>query len=182
MFHCTSKCCIIKNCDLLFKPFEKKKFNQKRRKKAGVFIFDPEQSRVLLVRSRGDLFGAPKGSIEENENIIDCALRELKEETGLILNQNQLLKEIKIKNRSFYFYSEIKTKDDVFPEIKEDNDVNGITWIKIDCLEDMIKNGLITLNQDCKFLFKKFLNISFMKSEFTKIKKRKSKSLSKKNL
>jgi ADP-ribose pyrophosphatase YjhB (NUDIX family) len=175
MFRCSTGCCTIQIYEQKWRRF----IYRKRSKKAGVFIFDPEQERVLLVRSRGFLYGAPKGTIETDESCIDCAIREVKEETGLIVNESDFKKGVKIKNRAIYYYAEMKTTN-VQPEDRPDNDVNAITWIKISCLEEFIKNGIVTLNQDCKLLFKKFLDKIFCRSEFTKVRNRKSKSLSKK--
>lgn len=175
MSRCSSGCCQIQLCEQKNRRF----VYRKKTKKAGVFIFDPEQQRVLLVRSRGFLFGPPKGTIEDNESCSQCAIREVREETGLVIQETVFKKGVKIKNRAVYYYAEISTTN-VFPEDRPDNDVNGITWVKLTCLEEFIKNGVITLNQDCKLLFKKFLNKTFSKSEFIKVENKKSKSLSKK--
>ena len=43
-----------------------------------------------------------------------------------------------------------------------DNDANGITWIKTDCLNDFIKSGFISLNNHAKLVFKKFLDKTFV--------------------
>src|SRR6185503_5025830 len=53
--------------------------------KCGVILFD-EQQQVLLVRNREcKKWGLPKGSMEPNENLIECAFRETKEESGIDL-------------------------------------------------------------------------------------------------
>lgn len=47
---------------------------------------NPEQCKILLVRQKfSNLYGLPKGHIEENETHFQAAVRELKEETGLNL-------------------------------------------------------------------------------------------------
>lgn len=63
---------------------------------AGVaLIYD---GKILLVHptngtwQRG-ICGIPKGKMEDGEDPIEAALRELKEETGIVLRQNQLLPE-----------------------------------------------------------------------------------------
>lgn len=170
MMRCSDNCCAIKYSTLPRKPIYKT-----RSKKSGVFIFDPVEKRVLLVQSRGHLWGSPKGTIEQDETNAQCAIREVKEETGLDINVTDFQRGVKIKNRALYYYAELKTTE-VDPENKEENDVNGITWIKIDCLAKMIKDGNMILNQDCKLLFRKFLGIVFPLSDFIKVEKKKSRS------
>lgn len=144
--------------------------------KAGFFIYDPAEDRVLLVQSRGELWGPPKGTIEENESKQDCALREVKEETGLEIKAPDFEKRFNF-DRACYFYTELDSKTHpVDVQSTKDNDANGITWIKVKCLLEHIKSGRITVNRHCKETFKKFLNVSLEvhpKEEFIKIKKSK---------
>ena len=83
---------------------EKKRY----RKKAGIFIYDPETKKVLLVQSRGRLWGPPKGTIKDNELDKDCAIREVKEETGINILESNFLKIMRIKNNAIYYYVEMK--------------------------------------------------------------------------
>jgi ADP-ribose pyrophosphatase YjhB (NUDIX family) len=55
--------------------------------RAGVILFSPNKKYVLLVKTKlyGN-WGFPKGKVEKNENLNMCAMRELKEETGLTIN------------------------------------------------------------------------------------------------
>lgn len=73
---------------LYFKDFKK----QKTRITAGiVFIY---KNRILLVHPPNHkwskTFSYPKGRIEKNESIIDCAIRETREEIGVNINKNLL--------------------------------------------------------------------------------------------
>ena len=78
---CINDCCTIKvNMYRSNNPAHFKRHN-----KAGMFIYDPNEDRVLFVQSRGHLWGPPKGSLDEGEKEIDSAIREVKEETGLNL-------------------------------------------------------------------------------------------------
>lgn len=66
-------------------------------KSAGVVII--YKNKILLVHPTGSKryyynYSFPKGQVEEGEEIIDCALRELKEEVGISLNKNQLDKKM----------------------------------------------------------------------------------------
>jgi 8-oxo-dGTP pyrophosphatase MutT (NUDIX family) len=168
-YACEKGCCSIK-----VKTYPPNSFRHPRRrnyKKAGVFICDPLEDRVLLVQSRGQLWGPPKGTLEIGETNRHCAIREVKEETGLDITVRDFSRATKIKNRAMYYYVEMDTCDVEVQEHddEEDNDANGIAWFKIDCLEQCIRDGMIVLNQHCKLTFKRFLNKTFPKSDFIKV-------------
>lgn len=159
--YCDKGCCSIKtiNYDQHYRK------HRKNCKKAGVFIYDPNKNSVLLVQSRGQFWGPPKGTIQEetNETPLECALREVKEETGLSVSSENFTNELQIKNYAFYYYLEmnsveldIQQHDDI-----ELNDANGISWINIDCLENCILNGKIKLNRHAKITLRYFLNKDF---------------------
>jgi 8-oxo-dGTP pyrophosphatase MutT (NUDIX family) len=168
-YRCKEGCCDIHIKNYKFTP----KYYDRKPCKAGVFIYDPSKDRVLLVQSRGHLFGPPKGTLKKGEEIIDCAIREVKEETGIDINSEDLLKFINIKNRSTYYYLEMDTCDiKVQTNVDEfSNDANGITWIKIQCLKQAILDGNIVLNHYAKILIRKFIGVVFPNSDWTKINK-----------
>jgi ADP-ribose pyrophosphatase YjhB (NUDIX family) len=172
-YYCKKDCCHIQ-----IKKFDKKQNQYKPRtnyKKAGVFIFDPKENRVLLVQSRGHLFGFPKGTLEIGESEIKGAIREVKEETGIDVSKYRFTKATRIKDRAICFYLEMDTcKVSLQTKIK-DNDANGITWIKISCLEECISNGNIYLNHYSKIIFERFLKKTFTSSGFSKVTYKKGK-------
>jgi ADP-ribose pyrophosphatase YjhB (NUDIX family) len=171
-YHClsTEKC-----CEIMIREYNKEYTHRYSYRKAGVFIYDPQDDSVLLVQSRGHLFGCPKGSIKKGETDIECAIREVKEETGIIITPDKLDRFIKIKNKAVYYYLEMpKCKVEIQNNQGEDsNDANGITWIKIKCLEQAIENGNITLNHYAKIVFSKFLCKIFPRTDWTQVTKTK---------
>lgn len=172
---CHNGCCKIQIDYSLFSDT-----NSNTNKKAGIFIYNPTEDRVLLVQSKNELWGPPKGSLKENETYYDCAIREVKEETGIELKYEQLTRVVRIKN-SVYYYAEIDNSEYLNvtiqnSETSEMNDANGITWIKTECLEKMINSGQIKLNLYAIIILKKFLKKSFSKSDFVFVKKRKRKN------
>jgi ADP-ribose pyrophosphatase YjhB (NUDIX family) len=130
-----------------------------RKLKAGVFIYDPATRRTLLVQSRGCKWGAPKGTIEDidNNSIEECALREVLEETGIQLTMADLTRKYMI-DRTTYYYLE-RPMEPLRLQTQENNDANGITWIKTSCIVKMFRNKSIDLNSHCKKLLAKFLNV-----------------------
>lgn len=159
---CKKKCCEIFIKDYK-KPLFSTIYSKNNYRKAGVFIFDPLTKRVLLVQSRGNLFGSPKGTLHIDEKEHIGAIREVKEETGIDLSVSDLQKYINIRNHAIYYYTEIPTCKIQVQDTIDNNDANGITWIKLDCLQQEILDGRIVLNHHVKILFLKFLNISFKK-------------------
>ena len=128
--YCEDKCCTV-----MIKPYTLQ--DHKRRiinKKAGVFIYDSTEQKVLVIQSKGNLWGLPKGTFEQNENSVECAIRETYEETGIQLSQHNLGSCFYIRDQATYYFAELKMQN---VEISNtiDNDVNGIGWINVDCLQ-----------------------------------------------
>jgi ADP-ribose pyrophosphatase YjhB (NUDIX family) len=159
IFVCENGCCSIQ-----IEPYnENKSFTNKKRNKhkAGIFIYDPKEDKILLVQSRGNLWGPPKGTIQVPETEKQCAIREVKEETGLIISLDNNDHYTRIDNKSTYYYI---NKDVCVVEIQRhipDNDANGIGWVKPECLKSFIKNGTISLSMHCKIVLGRFLSLNF---------------------
>ena len=152
-------------CYLRYTPYEYEHVpyivSSLKLKKAGSFIFSNSRKKILLVQSRGQMWGPPKGSIQENESPLECAIREVKEETGLDITQSQFSGSMVIKSKALYYFIDTGEEWNVYPQSDvKDNDANGIGWFHVDCLEHWIKNGL-TINQHCRILMKKIFDKDF---------------------
>jgi 8-oxo-dGTP pyrophosphatase MutT (NUDIX family) len=171
VFKCDKGCCSIK-----IKPYTSPKDPyekiRRRRRKAGVFIYDPATKKVLLVQSRGHWWGPPKGSMDYQETERMCAVREVYEETGLKIPVESFTKATNIINKSMYFYSEMPECEVKVQDHIPDNDVNGIGWIKLDCLADCLKNGNISLSNHCRIVFYRFMCLSFPDPAFVLVEKK----------
>ena len=75
----------------------------------------------------------------------------------------------------FYIEKDIESPHIQFNDTESKNDVNGITWIKLDCLRECLELGTIVLNQHCRIAFKKFLDVTFPDVKFIKVNRKKSK-------
>jgi 8-oxo-dGTP pyrophosphatase MutT (NUDIX family) len=161
MTTCSDNC-----CNILIKPYDYKHtsndFRHKFKKnKAGIFFYNPISKKILLVQSRGMKWGPPKGTIEDADlTIEDCAIREVFEETGLLIDKKQLKPEFIYRiDRATYYYIELNEHSIGNIDSNDDNDASGITWINIDCLLKMVNRKTIDINSHCKKLLRKFFNI-----------------------
>lgn len=108
-------------------------------KKAGALIYDKQTLKICLVQSRGNLWGCPKGSLEPDEEFLDGAQREVKEETGINLSDEDLHSPLWISPCVVYYYVERSYKDGGKLQIYEGNDANGLVWIGMDCLRNLME-------------------------------------------
>ena len=170
IFTCPNNCCTLK-----IKPYVKTnehvrtKFN---RKKAGVCLYDSKTNRILLVQSRGNLWGIPKGTLEEGETPCECAIRETKEESGISVTVHDFQRATKIRNIAFYFYVERPQTAVEVQDSFKDNDANGIGWIDLKCLRQCIINGNIRLNKHSRIVIARFLGQIMPKSNFILVHRR----------
>ena len=156
IYSCLKNCCTIQIERYI--PVFNYKHDNKRRYKAGVFIYDPVKKKVLLVQSRGHLWGPPKGTMNDSESVEECAIREVKEETGLDVDPINFTNFVSIKNRATYYYMEMEQCPVEAQVHIPGNDANGIGWINIDCLDELIESDNISINQHCRHIIQKFLH------------------------
>jgi 8-oxo-dGTP pyrophosphatase MutT (NUDIX family) len=158
MMHCTNCCSLLvsNRGNIKHGRFKKKS------KKAGMFIFDRITQRVLLIQSRGKLWGFPKGSLNNAETYKEGAIREVREETGLEIDGSEFGDIVyRPVSQTMYFLvykSECPVSIDHGPA---DNDATGIGWIHIHCLEQLFKNGTIQLTSPCLKVLRLYSGLSF---------------------
>ncbi len=159
-FKCKAGC-----CEVIIKPYtavDNGSFDvkgPKRKNKAGVFIFDPGNNKILLIQSCGNLWGPPKGTLKYGESQRKCAIREVKEETGLTISDDDFTKATRVNRSAIYFYMELKQCSVSVQEHIPNNDANGICWISPECLLEFVRVGSMTLTSHCKTVLKTFLGI-----------------------
>jgi 8-oxo-dGTP pyrophosphatase MutT (NUDIX family) len=151
--YCDSKC-----CKFHITPYIAKKTvrNRENRRKAGVFVHDPDGRKVLLVQSRGRMWGPPKGTAEVNETYEECGKRELMEETGLRVPDSVFASPVHIKSNVVYYEARMRSTD-CQVQGTSGNDANGIGWFDIDCLQRSIAAGRIIVNQHYRLTASHFL-------------------------
>ena len=160
MYTCMNRCCQIKierYTPLISKYYPHKNYKEK----AGVLFFDKNKNKILLVQSRGNLWGIPKGTFEDGETSKQCAVREVKEETGFNISPIELKNNyVKVKGRAYYYYVEMDETDVEVQKDYEDNDANGISWLNCNCLIKLMKNGKMRVNQHTRIVLRHFLNLT----------------------
>lgn len=176
-FLCQDGCCSLKIKPYVAQDLVYENFHV-RRKKSGVFIYDPITNKVLIVQSRGHLWGPPKGTMEDNETYSECAVREVMEETGLDISKESLTTSFAVYNKATYFYLEMKECDVSVQEKDPKNDANGIGWIKIECLEKCIEAGNISISGHLRLLFKQLHGRIFSHPTFILVNRKKRRSRS----
>lgn len=106
--------------------------------KAGaVLLFN---NRVLIVQSRGQKWSFPKGGIEIGESLLDCAKREVKEETSLDVELTESDRLMQKYNSTVLYFKELKFEPKIVINeiIKYDKDCSGIGWIRLSCLKKAV--------------------------------------------
>lgn len=172
-FVCPNKCCTLKL--ISYNDTDDKHFLHRIPYKAGVVLYDTVQDKILIVQSRGHLWGPPKGTLQYGESQRMCAVREVKEETGLDISADCFTKAVNISNKAVYFYMETSEVNVEVQSHIVNNDANGVGWIKICCLQDCVKKGNISLSKHCQIVLKKLFGKTICNPSF-KIVNRKKKN------
>lgn len=138
-------------CRLVHKNYKYKNYyyKNKPKKKGGIILVDSDKKKFLIVQSNGSKWGIPKGSIDPNETIEQCAIREVYEETGLLIPPSILESFIQLRNRT-YFISPHKMCG-----VIANSDATGIGWVCYDCIEKLAKSHKIELTKDCLLIINK---------------------------
>lgn len=111
-----------------------------------------KEGEILLIFRRGK-WDLPKGKLDDNESLIECAVREVQEETGLITVEAG--KEISttyhtyvqfgkhILKESHWFTMIAKNAEPLTPQTEED--ITEIKWVKKDDLQQYLSNTFPTI-------------------------------------
>lgn len=110
-----------------------------RRIRAGVFLYNPKEDKLLVVQAYNKYVGLPKGGKDkEDTSLVATALRELKEETGVELPEHLInpRRKITLYGTATYFIieTEVCYPLNIMGNLLPDNDVSGAGWVHVDCL------------------------------------------------
>lgn len=104
--------------------------------KAGTILLSKDYKKVGLVyRTKLDDYSFPKGHIEKDESLIECALRETEEETGrkCVLVNNEEIGKLEYVNYEGTIYTHLFLAIDNGPTTKFINeyDKENLVWVDI---------------------------------------------------
>jgi 8-oxo-dGTP pyrophosphatase MutT (NUDIX family) len=120
--------------------------------KTGGGLVKNKHGEILLIFRRGK-WDLPKGKLDEGETLLECAVREVREETGL--KKLEVGDEIKttyhtyiefgkhILKESHWYNMLSKEKEDVTPQVEED--ITEIRWVKKEDLKNYLDNTFPTI-------------------------------------
>lgn len=121
----------------------KKKGIKKRR----ATVIYRRNKKILFVRKRKSKWNLPGGRVERGESPIQAALREMKEETGLAIEQLRYVSRYQDANvMHFLFEATLKTSQKPRP----DNEIEDCRWIRAKHL------GKRNVREPIKLLIKRF--------------------------
>ena len=112
---------------------------------------------VLLVKRASkpnkNKWCVPGGHIEDDEQPVEAAIREIKEETDINLNKNNLflVDEISSDKLNNYIYATIQTK---YNKEKSGSDAKDAKWFKVSELPDLIWNNNFYIDKALNLLNK----------------------------
>lgn len=129
-------------CILLF--ISDKLKSKKIVKKAGCILINLQEKEIALVCRNGE-YSFPKGHLENGETLVECAIREAKEETGHdchLASNKELLKiyysNPKGENVENYFYLAID--DGITNDEIDEKDKEQTKWVKYSEVESMLSH------------------------------------------
>jgi mRNA-decapping enzyme subunit 2 len=81
---------------------------------------------VLLVRGRlGGKWSFPKGHKKRGESDLQCALRELWEETGIIPSSSEPMRSYKLAKATYFFFT---IEEECCPRVNDSNEIDQVEW------------------------------------------------------
>ncbi|KAG7878730.1 hypothetical protein KL938_003873 [Ogataea parapolymorpha] len=127
----------------------------------GCAVLNQKLDKVLLVKGvESSSWGFPRGKISKDETDLDCALRELEEETGFdgreyIDEDEYIERTIQGKNYKIYILAGVPESTKFEPRVR--NEISAIAWKDIKSLSKQGKNNLFLVSSMMKQL-QNFIN------------------------
>jgi len=120
---------------------------------AGGVVYN--QERQLLMIFRNNKWDLPKGKLEVNENIKECAIREVQEECGIteLRIENALqetyhtyeINEKKILKRTYWFSMHTNFKGSFVPQTEEG--ITEVVWVNNEDVSEKLNNSFGNINE-----------------------------------
>lgn len=103
-------------------------------KAGGMIIY---KNKILIVQSNSNKWGFPKGTRNRGESVLECAIREIKEETSVVVTLTENDRLLYSFNNTVIYYKKLNCKPEINIShiIREQKDCTGIAWIRLSCLK-----------------------------------------------
>jgi 8-oxo-dGTP pyrophosphatase MutT (NUDIX family) len=114
---------------------------------------DRHNKKVLVIQSYKRFWGFPKGHVEENETMEQCAIRETSEETGISLRETDLLRSYTVYNGDGVYF--IVNGNDLsynLERMTSTEEITGINWLCLRCLDRYMRVNEIIVNSHFRAL------------------------------
>lgn len=120
----------------------------------GCICISPNNKVLLVKGKKGQMWSFPKGHRERSDkNSLACALRELKEETGISLHKDYIAYK-KYKAGEYFIYS-VPEEYRTFPQ--DTREIEDANWFTYEEICELKKN--IDVSLFCQYIEKKILPI-----------------------
>jgi 8-oxo-dGTP pyrophosphatase MutT (NUDIX family) len=166
---CESRCCTFYQRKeypnvkrLTHKDFSR--YNQQPRTAAGIIGMN-DNNQVVLVQSHFSKWGFPKGGQDKNESLVNCAIREMKEETSIEIDPRDVLfnsptivtHDSKKQNKrtiSLFKLSQNSPLDDSAIRLDDiHSDITGIGFFHVPCVLKLDEKKQLRLNYHTRSTF-----------------------------
>ena len=127
---------------------------------AVIYKYEEDELKFLLIKQTNDVWGFSKGHVEENEEEIETALREIKEETNLDVEINSeyrnsieyIIDGKNILKQVVYFLATPKTTD----VKKQESEIVDVKWLNFeDSLNTLTYDNVKEVLKDAKSFIEK---------------------------
>ena len=127
---------------------------------AVIYKYEEDELKFLLIKQTNDVWGFSKGHVEGNEEEIETALREIKEETNLDVELNSeyrnsveyIIDGTNILKQVVYFLATPKTNDIK----KQESEILEIKWLNYEeCLNTITYDNIKEVLKDAKSFIEK---------------------------
>jgi len=120
---------------------EKTKDDKKVTKRSGIIFVSRNDTEIKLLVVKGNgsgIYSFPKGKQNDDETVETCAVREVMEETGIKINENELFDKKKCKiGSNTYFLLEVNENDYQSFNIKDTREVCEVSWKTVEELKNI---------------------------------------------
>ena len=102
----------------------------------GTILISPKGKLLVVKGRKTGIWSFPKGHLETNELSFHCALRELKEETGidLLLYPRREIAFCKLFKAHYYIYS---VEDELITGIQDNREIEDVAWMSLEELRSV---------------------------------------------